>query len=168
MSTQPDTPTSVVVTGAGPGAQPPPGVGGLAGEVPGVEYTTGPLGQGVGAGLVIDGRLVSACLLPVALADGTAVHAHLVAARTRTVGVPLKRLGRPQGRGHQGCSTRNHGPGQPISPTLSGVEVVPGAMTDKEVNAFAAALSEAEGPVLAFCRTGNRSAALWKASQAIV
>lgn len=48
------------------------------------------------------------------------------------------------------------------------VPVVPGAMTDKEVNAFAAALDEAEGPVLAFCRTGNRSAALWKASQAIV
>lgn len=47
------------------------------------------------------------------------------------------------------------------------VPVVPGAMTEKEVNAFAAALSEAEGPVLAFCRTGNRSAALWKASQAL-
>ena len=47
------------------------------------------------------------------------------------------------------------------------VPVVPGAMTDKEVSAFAAALGEADGPVLAFCRTGNRSAALWKASQAL-
>ena len=47
------------------------------------------------------------------------------------------------------------------------VPVVPGAMTDKDVRAFAAALQEADGPVLAFCRTGNRSAALWKASQAV-
>ena len=46
------------------------------------------------------------------------------------------------------------------------VPVVPGAMTDKEVRAFADALREAGGPVLAFCRTGNRSSALWKASQA--
>lgn len=45
--------------------------------------------------------------------------------------------------------------------------VVPGAMTDKEVRSFAAALDEADGPVLAFCRTGNRSTALWKAAQAV-
>lgn len=47
------------------------------------------------------------------------------------------------------------------------VPVVPGAMTGKDVRSFAAALHEADGPVLAFCRTGNRSTALWKASQAI-
>ena len=47
------------------------------------------------------------------------------------------------------------------------VPVVPGAMTDKDVRAFASALGEADGPVLAFCRTGNRSAGLWKASQAL-
>lgn len=47
------------------------------------------------------------------------------------------------------------------------VPVVPGAMTDSDIRAFAAALGEADGPVLAFCRTGNRSAALWKASQAV-
>ena len=46
------------------------------------------------------------------------------------------------------------------------VPVVPGAMTDKDVRAFVAALGEVDGPVLAFCRTGNRSTALWKASQA--
>jgi uncharacterized protein (TIGR01244 family) len=45
------------------------------------------------------------------------------------------------------------------------VPVVPGAMTDRDVRAFAAALGEADGPVLAFCRTGNRSTALWKALQ---
>ncbi|PWG03039.1 TIGR01244 family sulfur transferase [Sphingosinicella humi] len=47
------------------------------------------------------------------------------------------------------------------------VPVVPGAMTDSDIRAFAAALGEADGPVLAFCRTGNRSTALWKASQAV-
>ncbi|HEY0326562.1 MAG TPA: TIGR01244 family sulfur transferase [Allosphingosinicella sp.] len=46
------------------------------------------------------------------------------------------------------------------------VPVVPGAMIDKDVRAFVAALGEVDGPVLAFCRTGNRSTALWKASQA--
>ena len=47
------------------------------------------------------------------------------------------------------------------------VPVAPGAMTDREVRAFAAALAEAGGPVLAFCRTGNRSAALWTAAQTL-
>ena len=47
------------------------------------------------------------------------------------------------------------------------IPVVPGATTDKEVREFAAALGEADGPVLAFCRTGNRSTALWKTSQAV-
>lgn len=44
---------------------------------------------------------------------------------------------------------------------------VPGAMSDKDVRAFAAALDEADGPVLAFCRTGNRSTALWKVTQGV-
>lgn len=47
------------------------------------------------------------------------------------------------------------------------IPVVPGEMTDKDVNSFAAALEEARGPVLAFCRTGNRAAALWKVTQAV-
>lgn len=47
------------------------------------------------------------------------------------------------------------------------VPVVPGGITDKDVRAFAGALDEADGPVLAFCRTGNRSTALWKAAQAL-
>lgn len=68
-------------------------------------------------------------------------------------------------------------PGQPASPILETeasrqgldywhIPVVPGAMTDAEVDAFAAALREAKGPILAFCRTGNRSSALWTAAQA--
>ena len=47
------------------------------------------------------------------------------------------------------------------------VPVVPGEMTERDVRAFAAALRETDGPVLAFCRTGNRSIGLWKAAQAL-
>lgn len=47
------------------------------------------------------------------------------------------------------------------------IPVVPGEMTDANVRAFAAALAQARGPVLAFCRTGNRSSALWDAVQAL-
>lgn len=47
------------------------------------------------------------------------------------------------------------------------IPVVPGATTDDQVRAFAAALGDARGPVLAFCRTGNRSSALWEAAQAL-
>lgn len=47
------------------------------------------------------------------------------------------------------------------------IPVVPGQATEKDVCAFAAAIEAAGGPVVAFCRTGNRSTALWKASQAV-
>lgn len=71
----------------------------------------------------------------------------------------------------------DEGPDQPTSLALEAeakrlglaywhIPVVPGEMTERDVRAFAAALEEADGPVLAFCRTGNRAAALWKASQA--
>lgn len=39
--------------------------------------------------------------------------------------------------------------------------VVPGAIDERQVAAFAQALSDMPGPVLAFCRTGTRSASLW-------
>lgn len=47
------------------------------------------------------------------------------------------------------------------------IPVVPGAMTEADVRAFASALADATGPVLAFCRTGGRSSALWEAAQAL-
>lgn len=47
------------------------------------------------------------------------------------------------------------------------IPVVPGAMSDEAVREFSAVLDKADGPVLAFCRTGNRSTALWQASQAL-
>lgn len=70
------------------------------------------------------------------------------------------------------------GPDQPTSLELQAeakrlglaywhIPVVSGEMTDNDIRAFATALEDARGPVLAFCRTGNRAAALWKASQAI-
>jgi len=39
--------------------------------------------------------------------------------------------------------------------------VISGNMTQKNVDDFAALLTKAQGPVLAFCRTGTRSANLW-------
>ena len=44
--------------------------------------------------------------------------------------------------------------------------VISGAIGDADVHAFAAALEQLPGPVLAYCRTGTRSATLWALSQA--
>lgn len=41
------------------------------------------------------------------------------------------------------------------------IPVVSGQVSDDQVEAFRAALSEAGKPALAFCRTGTRSATLW-------
>ncbi|MDP1667718.1 TIGR01244 family sulfur transferase [Phaeovulum sp.] len=43
---------------------------------------------------------------------------------------------------------------------------VPGLMTPDLVEAFAATLAKAEGPVLAYCRSGTRSSYLWAMAQA--
>ncbi|MGN6377272.1 MAG: TIGR01244 family sulfur transferase [Sphingomonas sp.] len=70
------------------------------------------------------------------------------------------------------------GPNQPRSADLQAeatrhgllyryIPVVPGKATDADARAFAAALQQADGPVVAFCRTGNRAAALWKAAQGV-
>ena len=70
----------------------------------------------------------------------------------------------------------DEGPDQPGSDALEAeakrhgmvyrhIPVVPGKATDADARAFAAALAEANGPVVAFCRTGNRAASLWKAVQ---
>jgi uncharacterized protein (TIGR01244 family) len=66
----------------------------------------------------------------------------------------------------------NEAPDQPASEALEreavrlGLQyaympVVPGEITSKEAAAFDQLVSEADGPVLAFCRTGNRSGQLW-------
>lgn len=46
------------------------------------------------------------------------------------------------------------------------IPITPGQLTEDKVAAFRAALDELKGPVLAFCRTGNRSASLWALSEA--
>ena len=38
---------------------------------------------------------------------------------------------------------------------------MPGGFTAAQIEAMAAALAEADGPVLAFCRSGTRSTLLW-------
>lgn len=67
-------------------------------------------------------------------------------------------------------------PGQPASAelrTAAGrlglayryIPVAPAGLTGQDAVAFAGALREADGPVLAFCRTGARSTKLWQAAQ---
>ena len=46
------------------------------------------------------------------------------------------------------------------------IPVVPGEASTADARAFAVALKEAGGPVVAFCRTGNRAESLWKMTQA--
>ena len=41
------------------------------------------------------------------------------------------------------------------------IPVVPGQLQEAQVDAFAEALGELPGPLLAFCRTGTRSTTLW-------
>ena len=43
--------------------------------------------------------------------------------------------------------------------------VTPGMVTDETAEAFGTALTELPGPVLAYCRTGTRSATLWSLSE---
>ena len=45
------------------------------------------------------------------------------------------------------------------------IPIVPGKATETDARAFSKALEEADGPVVAFCRTGNRSTGLFKMSQ---
>lgn len=63
-------------------------------------------------------------------------------------------------------------PDQPTSASLAAkasrvglayrhLPVVPGAVDERQVAAFAQALADMPGPLLAFCRTGTRSATLW-------
>jgi sulfide:quinone oxidoreductase len=46
------------------------------------------------------------------------------------------------------------------------IPIVPGQLTDEDVARFAEALRTLEGPVLAYCRTGTRSATLWALAEA--
>src|SRR5580692_4670325 len=46
------------------------------------------------------------------------------------------------------------------------IPVVPGQIHDKDIANFSTALAELEAPIIAFCRTGTRSASLWVLSAA--
>lgn len=46
------------------------------------------------------------------------------------------------------------------------VPAISGQLTKQNVEDFASTLSDVEGPVLAYCRTGTRSTTLWALSQA--
>lgn len=68
-------------------------------------------------------------------------------------------------------------PGQPSSEDLAAearrlglayraVPIMPGEISDEQARAVARALDELPGPVLAFCRSGRRSAASWALAEA--
>lgn len=57
-------------------------------------------------------------------------------------------------------AAKNHGM------ELRYIPVVPGNITDEDVTLFQKAMQELPAPVLAFCRTGTRSASLWALMQA--
>ncbi len=46
------------------------------------------------------------------------------------------------------------------------IPITPGSVTDADLRAFRAALDEMPGPILAYCRTGTRSATLWALAKA--
>lgn len=47
------------------------------------------------------------------------------------------------------------------------IPIVPGQASEADARAFAEALRQADGPVLAFCRTGNRSTGLFNMSRQV-
>lgn len=50
--------------------------------------------------------------------------------------------------------------------TYHAIPIVPGGFNKEQVDAMEDALAKAEGPVLAFCRSGTRSTLLWSLVQA--
>lgn len=70
----------------------------------------------------------------------------------------------------------DEGPGQPPYAEIAAeaarfgmqaryLPVVPGKITQEDGAAFAALLAELPKPIIAYCRTGNRSETLWKLAQ---
>lgn len=48
------------------------------------------------------------------------------------------------------------------------IPIEPGAESEEDARTLCRILDETAGPTLAFCRTGNRSASLWRRSRALV
>ena len=51
--------------------------------------------------------------------------------------------------------------------TYVAIPIIPGSFGESEVRAMAAALNQANGKVLAYCRTGTRSTLLWALAEAL-
>ena len=49
--------------------------------------------------------------------------------------------------------------------TVALVPIVSGALTEADIDAFAAAVDEQPGPMLAYCRTGTRCVRVWALTQ---
>ena len=54
---------------------------------------------------------------------------------------------------------------QALGMKIRHVPVIPGQMSETDISEFSSALEELPGPVLAYCKSGVRSAVIWKASE---
>ena len=50
--------------------------------------------------------------------------------------------------------------------TYTAIPVIPGGFSQEQVDAMAAVLSDSDGPILAYCRSGTRSTLLWALARA--
>lgn len=74
---------------------------------------------------------------------------------------------RPDGEGaDQPTCNEIEAQAAPLGITVRYLPVIPGQINDHDVESFSQAMQELPKPVLAFCRTGTRSATLWSLSQA--
>lgn len=88
-------------------------------------------------------------------------------AKARAMGVALVINNRPEGE------SEDQTPGDAIEAAARGVgldyiaiPVTHAGFSESQVSAMATALAEAKGPVLAYCRSGTRSALLWALAEA--
>lgn len=93
--------------------------------------------------------------------------------------IELRELPEVAARGFKGIINSrpdDEEPGQPKSHELEAeaqrlglaywhIPVVPGQATAADAQKFEAAVRQCDGPVVAFCKTGNRAAGLWEMAQ---
>lgn len=102
--------------------------------------------------------------------------AHNLAVRSQVVPEEMSGLAAAGFKGIINNRPDGEAPDQPSSRALEAeakrnglaywhIPIVHGKATEVDARVFAAALQESAGPVVAFCRTGNRSTSLWKMAQ---
>ncbi|MEO6041809.1 MAG: TIGR01244 family sulfur transferase [Croceibacterium sp.] len=87
--------------------------------------------------------------------------------QARRQGIALIVNNRPEGESDdQAAGAAIAGAAQAAGIDYCAIPVTPGGFTEQQVDAMVAALNGAQGPVLAYCRSGTRSTLLWSLAQA--